>query len=260
MPDPRPGRGPGQGPGQIPPPGSEGRRRLTGALRHPSRRQLVVAVLLAFLGFAAVTQVGDTQRGNTYAGYRQQELIDVLNGLASTSQRAEREITRLERTRDELLTTTNAREAARAQAEEEAQDLSILAGVVPVTGPGVRITIENVDGEASIDSLLDLIQELRTAGAEAMEFNDQVRVVAQTALEVGRDGVYVDGEPVRAPYVLDVVGEPSTLAGAVTFFQGPGDSLAEEGASVEVEELDDVVVESVREATAPEYAEPDPGQ
>ncbi|WP_224279413.1 hypothetical protein [Nocardioides lacusdianchii] len=72
-----------------------GRDRLRGALTRPSRRQAVVAVLLAVLGFAVVVQVRDTQTNDTYAGLRESELIQVLDGLTGTAERARREVERL---------------------------------------------------------------------------------------------------------------------------------------------------------------------
>ena len=131
----------------------------------------MVAVLLAALGFAAVTQVRSNGDDNTYAGYREQDLIDLLSGLAGASERSESEISRLETTLADLQSSTRSREAALAQAQKEAETLNILAGLVAVSGPGVRITIDDPDGSVGIDLLLDAIQELRTAGAEAMQFN-----------------------------------------------------------------------------------------
>ena len=176
----------------------------------------MVAVLLAALGFAAVTQVRSNGDDNTYAGYREQDLIDLLSGLAGASERSESEISRLETTLADLQSSTRSREAALAQAQKEAETLNILAGLVAVSGPGVRITIDDPDGSVGIDLLLDAIQELRTAGAEAMQFNGEVRVIAQTALEEGAGGVLVDGQLVSPPYVIDVIGQPKELEGAMT--------------------------------------------
>jgi hypothetical protein len=77
-------------------------RRLWHAVVHPTRRQLLVAVVLGVLGFAIVTQVRTNTVDDTYAGLREQDLIDILNGLADTTQRATVEIQRLEATRDDL--------------------------------------------------------------------------------------------------------------------------------------------------------------
>ena len=237
-----------------------GRQRLRDALLRPGRPQVVVAVLLASVGFAAMTEVRANQQDDTFQGLRDQDLIDVLNGLAGTSQRARAEITRLENARAELLSSTSAREAALEQAQAEADTLEVLAGTVPVTGPGIRITVEEVDGPVDIDSLLDTVQELRTAGAEAMQINGEVRVVAQTSFDDGVGGIEVDGQLVEPPYVIDVIGEPATLAGGLTFAQGPIDQLEGDGATVDVEELQSLDIESVRPATRPQFAAPAGGQ
>jgi uncharacterized protein YlxW (UPF0749 family) len=238
-----------------------GRERLRGALLRPTRGQIVVAVLLALLGYAAVTQVRFTQVDNSYAGLREQDLIDVLNSLAGTTQRAESEIARLQRTRDDLLNDTGAREAALAQAQQQAANLAILAGLVPVTGPGIRLTVTEETGQVSVQSMVDTIQELRTAGAEAIQVNGEVRVVADTAVEDAAGGLMIGDELVTSPYVIDVIGDPHTLAeSGVEFPNGPRDLFEGDGASVTVDELASIDIESVVEPERAGYAEPVPAQ
>lgn len=248
------------GPAPEPAPQATGRDRLRGALLRPSRGQVVVAVLLAVLGYAAVTQVRFTNVDNTFAGYREQDLIDVLNGLAVTTQRAESEIARLQRTRDDLLSSTGSRDAALAQAQHDAATLAIMAGQVPVTGPGIRITITEQDGTVDVDSMVDLVQELRTAGAEAIQFNGQVRATASTAFDDVVGGVLVDGHQITSPYVVDVIGDPGTLSGAVGFPKGPGDQFEDDGATVTVDELASLDIESVVKPKRMQYAEPGAAQ
>ncbi len=234
-----------------------GRERLLAALTaRPSRGQAVVGVLLAIVGFAAMTQVQSNERDDTYSSLRQSDLIRVLDGLAGTSQRAEDEIDRLRQTRDDLRTSTSSRQAALEQARQEASTLSILAGTVPTVGPGVRITITDDRGEIQDDTILDVIQELRAAGAEAMEFNDKVRVIAQTSVEDTGAGIAVDGEVLDAPYVIDVIGEPTTLAGSLDFAPGPVDRVRDEGGTINFEEPDEVRIDSVVDGAPPRYAEP----
>lgn len=238
-----------------------GRQRLGEALRHPGRSQIVVGALLALLGFAAVTQVRSTELDDTYAGRREEDLIEILNGLTGTSDRARREIERLEQTQQDLQTDTNARQAAVAQAEERLTNLNILAGLVPVTGPGLRITITEQAGRVRTDSLLDMVQELRTAGAEAMEFNDTVRLVAQSSFGEANGQITLDGVVLETPYVLEVIGEPHTLHTGLTFPSGPISRLeGEEGAEVVIEELTAIDIESVREQPRTGFAEAAEGQ
>jgi uncharacterized protein YlxW (UPF0749 family) len=237
-----------------------GRRRLWEALTTASRRQLVVAVLLGLVGFAAVTQVRSTDVDDSYSALRQQDLIDLLNSLAGTTQRAESQIARLEATRDDLQSATSRRRAALEQAESEVDTLSILAGLVPVTGPGIRITITEVDGQVQVASLIDTIQELRTVGAEAMQVNGKVRIIAQSSFTDVAGGIAIDGVTVESPYVIDVIGDSDVLAGAITFPLGPRAKLKADGAEPEVQKLGSLDIEAVVEPVQPEYAEPDGGQ
>jgi uncharacterized protein YlxW (UPF0749 family) len=234
----------------------DGRSRLWRAVAKPTRGQVVVAVLLALVGFAGVTQVRSTQVDDTYAGLREQDLIDILNGLAGTTQRAQAEIQRLESTRDDLRSDTNARQAALEQTRNQAQVLSILAGTVPVSGPGVTITIEEVSGQVEVGPFIDMVQALRTADAEAMQINEEVRVVAQTSFEDGTGGLLVDGRLLEAPFTVDVIGNPDNIVNALRFPNGPQDQFAQDdGAELTFSEEDSIRIETTREPTEADFAQ-----
>ena len=237
---------------------SEGRLRR--AITQPSRRQAVVAVLLAVLGFAFVVQVRDTAANDTYAGLRESELIQVLDGLTGTAERARREVDRLDARRDELLDESQARSAALDEAEQRVRTLNIVAGLVPVSGPGLRVTITESTSRVNVGSLLDTVQELRTAGAEAMEFGDEIRLGADSSFEDAVGGIELDGRLLESPYVLDVIGDPHLLRTALTFSSGPVETFGLDGATVQIEELESVEVTSVRDPSRPEYAELGTGQ
>ena len=71
-------------------------------------------MLLAVLGFSAVVQVDNNEQDNAYAGLREQDLIEILNALTGTAERARREVDRLEGTRDQLQSESTSR-AGRAR-------------------------------------------------------------------------------------------------------------------------------------------------
>lgn len=257
MPDPTPDPTPGH---REPDPEPQD-DRLRHAITRPSRRQAVVGVLLAVLGFAFVVQVRGTAANDTYAGLRERDLIQVLDGLTGTAERARREVDRLDARRDELLDESTRRAAALDEAEQRVRTLNIVAGLVPVSGQGVRITITESTNRVAVGSLLDTVQELRTAGAEAMEFNDSIRLGADSHFEDAVGGIELDGQLLESPYVLEVIGDSQLLQTALAFSSGPIETLqTEDGATVDVEELETVEITSVRESSRPEYAELDDGQ
>ncbi len=238
---------------------SPGRDRLLSALRRPtSRGQLIAAILLAIVGFASVVQVQSTEADDDYEGARQEDLVQLLNSLAAASQRAENEIAQLEQTRNSLRDDTKSRRTALDQARQQADVLGILAGTLPAVGPGVVVTVQDPKGAVGTDQLLNGIEELRDAGAEAIEINDSVRVVAQTSLSDGETGVVIDGQQLSPPYTIEAVGDSHTLAEALDFRGGfvdviEGDTV---GGSVVVEEVSSVEIATLHEPEQPQYAEP----
>jgi uncharacterized protein YlxW (UPF0749 family) len=256
MRDPVSDQAPDPGPARGGPADEVGRQRLREALFRPSRGQVIVGVLLAALGFAAITQVRTNTTDNSFAGYREQDLIDVLSGLAGTSQRAQNEINQLELSRRQLEQNKRDQNAALQAAQKQAEELSILAGLVPATGPGIRVTITEGRGPVDVDSVLDTIEELRSAGAEAMQVNGQVRLVAQSSVESAPGGLRIDGTLLSSPYVLDVIGEPHTLQGALSLVDGPIAQFKDAGATVQVDQEKALDITAVRKPTTSQFAQP----
>jgi uncharacterized protein YlxW (UPF0749 family) len=204
--------------------------RVRGALR-PKRdaSHLLVGGLFALLGFGIVVQVGAAD-----------------DNLATARQSA---------TRDRLRSGSAGDEAALAEAERRAAVLGILAGTVAAEGPGLVVTIDGVDDAAL---LLDTVQELRDAGAEAIQLGD-VRVVASTYFTQAPDGrVQVDGVTVDSPYEFRVIGDPRTLAAALRIPGGVLDSVRGGGGDATVVEQETVTVDALRALSAAGYAQPAP--
>ncbi|MGO4257583.1 DUF881 domain-containing protein [Marmoricola sp. RAF53] len=232
------------------------RQRLQRAMLRPGPGQVTAAVLLAVLGAAAVTQVRLAGTDDDYAGMRQADLVQALNGLQASSQRTEQDIRDLEDTRDALRSDADKRAAALDKARGDLASLGVLAGTVPATGQGVRITVDVPDSRISLNYLLDGIEELRDAGAEAMEINDSVRIVAQSSFETADGGVNVDGRVLTAPFVIDAIGDPESLATALRFPGGFVDDIALDEGKVTIKKSPAVKVSSLRTPTEPRFARP----
>lgn len=234
-----------------------GSSRLRDSLLKPGRGQVVVAVLLGVLAFAAVTQVRENGQDQSYSGLRQPELIQALNGLSAASRRAETDITELEQTRDKLRDSTQRRSTALKQARQELAALGILAGTTPAEGEGLRIKVtESVGHPLSINLLLDGIQELRDAGAEAIVINDSVRVVAQTSFEDADTGIRVDGRQLSAPYVIQAIGDPDTMATALEITGGFVENIELAEGKAKVTKEKNLKLTVTRKPSAPKYAQP----
>ena len=111
--------------------------------------------------------------------------------------------------RDVALASTAAgkRLAGRLDAEE------VAAGAVAVTGPGLRVELDDsTDGRNRVldRDLQAAVNALWAAGAEAVAVDGQ-RVTAQTAIRQAGDAILVNFEPVSAPYQVEATGDPVAL-------------------------------------------------
>ncbi|WUD76639.1 DUF881 domain-containing protein [Streptomyces sp. NBC_00510] len=236
--------------------GVSGRQRLKAGLWPPrvSRAQLIVALLLFVLGLGLAIQVRSTSDTSALRGARQEDLVRILDELDNRSQRLGDERRRLEEQRTELENSSDQAEEARKQTEQKAEQLGVLAGTVAVEGPGITLTINDPQDAVEADMLLDALQELRAAGAEAIQIND-VRVVADTYFIQGSGGVQIDGHKVSPPYRFKVIGNPQDLEPALNIPGGVVQTLEKEQATADVTRSEKIVVDALRPSEQPDYAQ-----
>ncbi|KIF73450.1 membrane protein [Streptomyces sp. 150FB] len=236
-----------------------GRQRLLAGLWPPrvTRAQLIVAVLLFGLGLGLAIQVASNSDDSALRGARQEDLVRILDELDNRTQRLGEEKQSLEAQRTELETSSDQAEEARKQTLEKEQQLGILAGTVAAQGPGITLTVNDASGAVEPDMLLDAIQELRAAGAEAIEVNS-VRVVADTHFSGTGGDIQVDGKRVQAPYRFKVIGKPQDLEPALNIPGGVVQTLEKEQATAVVSRSEKIIVDALRPARRPDYARSSP--
>jgi uncharacterized protein YlxW (UPF0749 family) len=217
--------------------------------------KVVIAVLCGLLGFAAALQFRRTADGDTLAAARPDDLVQILDGLQRREDELNSEIADLQEVLARLNRSGASSEEALAEARRQAEALGILAGTLPASGPGVRITMTDPDSRVTPEVLLDAIQELRNAGAEAFAVGD-VRIGTESAFTGQAGAVQVDGVPVSAPYVIVAIGDPPTLSAALSIPGGVLDTVRRAGGSLEIVQQDAVDITALRPSRAPLYARP----
>lgn len=221
-----------------------------------SRSQLIIGVLCALLGFAVVTQVHQTSETNL-SGLTQDELVRILDEATDRADALSAEEADLQREREQLASGSDTRAAALAAAERNAAAQGILTGRLPATGPGVKITVSDPDGHVRPLTLLNLLEELRNAGAEAVSVNG-VRVVASSSFTGSAGSVVLDEQLLEAPYVWEAIGDPDTIDTALGIPGGASAAVRRDGGHASVATLDTVTITAVTRAEDPRYATPVP--
>jgi len=215
---------------------------------------LVITALVAALGFAIGTQVGHDEE-RRYRGLRGVELVELLKSTDAANDRLELQIADLSAKRDHLRQSTAQSAVAAQEARRRAAQLAILAGSAGASGPGIKVRIDDPKRGVSAALMLDAVEELRDAGAEAMVVNGVARIVAQTYFLDTQNGISVGGHALEPPYVLEAIGDPQTMDEAMRFRGGLVDRVNGRDASAKVSRVQLITITALADVKAAEYAQ-----
>jgi uncharacterized protein YlxW (UPF0749 family) len=218
--------------------------------------QVITGLLCALLGFALVVQVR-ANRDDGLASLRQDELVRILDDVTRRGDELEEQIAALRAQRTELVTGSDTERAAREAAAQRSQVEGILAGRLPAEGPGVELVVRGPGEPLPAPVLYNVLEELRNAGAEAIQVGDQ-RITASSYFVDTTDGVEVDGVVLKEPYRWLAIGDPDTIVTALSIPGGALAAVRNAGGTAEIEARDVVEVTAIREVTEPQYATPAP--
>ncbi|GAB3182833.1 uncharacterized protein YlxW (UPF0749 family) [Micromonospora palomenae] len=223
---------------------------------------VMITVLLALLGFTLVVQFKTTSTDPTLAATRQEDLVRIFSDLDSREKRLQQDIEALEESQRQLRSGEQGRQAALDEARRRADELGILAGTLPARGPGLSVEFRPGAGKPiRADRILDAVQELRGAGAEAMQISGSggspVRIIASTYFLDGPGGsLVVDGRSLSGPFTITVIGDPKTMETALKIPGGVAASVAGDGGTVNVDERGVAEVSALHAPMKLEHARP----
>lgn len=217
-----------------------------------TRSHILVALLCALLGFALVAQVRAT-RSDAFSLLRQDDLVRLLDEITLRNDQLENEQTQLIADRNTLSSGADAQRVARRNAEVQ----GILAGTIAVHGPGIEIRVVVGDQSVPASSWVNLIEELRNSGAEAIQIGD-VRVGASSWVGDWDEGLIVDGEEIESPVIVRAIGDSQTLDVALGIPGGALATLRSHDATTTISRVEDVEIDSIRVLATPSVATPAP--
>jgi uncharacterized protein YlxW (UPF0749 family) len=189
---------------------------------HRLRNQLTISAVAVVLGFLVVVQLRVQQSSSTLAALSAPELTVLVANLNTRNDQLRTEVARLER---ELAALNGAQARGETSVDQIGRDLSRLrawAGLEPMVGPGVTITISGRIEGAGVE---DLINELHNAGAEAIAV-DEVRVVPGSIVAGPERALSIENTPLGDTFEVRAIGSPEALTGSLTRIGGVVAQLA----------------------------------
>lgn len=158
-------------------------------------------------------------------------------------------------------------ENALAVANQQFREAQMNAGVIAVSGSGVRITLDDSKRAAKPqeDPMLFVIHEqyireiynaLWNGGAEAIAVNGQ-RVTSNTEVFCGGSYIQINGTRQMPPYIIEAIGDANNLSAALNFYGWfkLGDLQEQNGITRKLETMENIKI-SAGKLREYHYAEP----
>lgn len=149
---------------------------------------------------------------------------------------------------------------------EQLQSLKVQMGLTGVMGPGVVITVN--DSKVRVPSpelqsyyivhdydLLQLVNELKSSGAEAIAINGQ-RLSFYSSIRCVGNVIQVNQVPIAAPYKIEAIGDPDVLYSGLNLPGGILDYFKRVGFQVSVKKVDQIVLSPYTGTTELRFAQP----
>lgn len=218
------------------------------------RNQLTIAVVAFVLGLLVVVQLR-AQAGSTgLASLSAQDLTVLVANLNERNDQLAREVASLDR---ELATLNSNQSRGDASIDEIRSDLAKVrayAGLDPVEGPGVTISVSGPIDGAGVE---DIVNELRTAGCEAIAAGD-TRLVPGVVIVGDAGAATVDGVALGDPFEIQAIGASEQLVGSLTRSGGVIAQLAatEPDVSIVVTPMDRLGLPATDRDLQPSHGQP----
>ena len=206
--------------------------------------KLAFGIICALFGLILAVQIKTvriTPGGGPLSPQRAQKVATELKALRTEKERLNQELSELENRLKEYEFSEADENLLLKNLKNDLEKYQILAGYRSIEGPGVVVTIEDVvfeQGEASFimynfEILLELINKLNAAGAEAISINDQ-RYLATTEIYLTSNTIMINGVPTVQPYVIKAIGDAESLEASLNMRFGIIDNLKQQEESVRV--------------------------
>ncbi len=126
--------------------------------------------------------------------------------------------------------------------EKELEEAKLMLGKTDVIGNGIQVTlVDTNEAEYSARDLLNLVNELRAAGAEAIAINGE-RIVNLTDIVDVSNSILVNSNRISSPYIIQAIGEQNYLQSALKIKNGYLDVKQKEGYNISVESKNNIKI------------------
>lgn len=183
---------------------------------------LILGIMCLILTIAICVQVKTVMNNGTTLGNN--KVTELKDQVLKTKEKYDNTyymLTRAEKELEQVRQNVSSNNKELENLEKEIKKCNMLLGSTDVTGQGVTVTVE--DGKATANTLnpedllihdldiLYIVNELKNAGAEAIEVNGH-RIVSTTSIMCDGNVITINGEKTSSPFVINAIGLPEQMA------------------------------------------------
>jgi len=204
--------------------------------------QIAVAVVCMVLGVMVSVQFRTVKQGvGPVSEYRARELAAQLKKVREENVKLQNVKNDYESKIKEFEDTASQGSLYAKILKEELDQARILAGIEDVEGPGITVVVDDLKFSEKVNyplisysMLLELLNELNAAGAEAVSINEQRIISTSEIRQIGGIHININTVSFAPPFVFKAIGDPKTLEAALRLREGIAEKLENSGVAVTI--------------------------
>lgn len=166
----------------------------------------------------------------------------------------------------EKLTNVSSESQLTADLQNELKRANMAAGLIPVYGPGIIVTLNDSpralqpgsDPNALLvhdEDILKIVNEMRASGAEAIAVNDE-RITAMSEIRCAGTTILVNWNKIAPPFVIKATGDPQLLQSGLSIRGGQLEVLKSFGLQTQLETSDRIDIPAYHGVLKFQYTKP----
>lgn len=223
--------------------------------------QISIMAVCLVLGIMLSVQFKNSQ--NSEVNLRGSRSDEVYEKYIQVTEERDSLAAEVDSLREKLVNVQNDNDATK-ELQEELKKSNMAAGLLPVKGPGIIITLNDSPRQLQLgedpNNLLvhdvdiqDVVSELRASGAEAISINNE-RIIAMSEIRCAGTTILVNTNKIAPPFVIKAIGDPQMLESGLTIKGGVVKKLKDYGLLVQIQKNEEVQIPAFSGALKLKYA------
>ena len=201
-------------------------------------KALVFGILCLILTFAITVQLRVSSLSESESSQTKitDKLKDEIFRLNDENVKKEKKFQNTTSELDDARNQAAQNDSSSKDTSELIKKYTIVSGKTDVTGQGIIIKYKPSDNEAKADmvkDLRDIVNEIKNAGAEAIEINNQ-RIVGTTAIEMVKNKIEINDTEVSENFIIKAIGDSNLMYSGLIRPGGTIENIRESGVSIEI--------------------------